>query len=284
MTENYKYVKELLQLATGTQGTLLIPRKIYQVLVQEVDRALIPPELAAISIGPDGIPGSSVSINLQTLSSANARLVAEAAEFHLDVPGYETVTITPLKYGLAVQITREMMEDSQFPLLQDAVKYAGKKIAENENSLIVTVLNGAANTVTGGANVSIANITRAMQFLEDSDFHPTDYLVGMEVANDLRNIDTFTEWQLRGNTEMLDKGMVGVVYGMKVWKVSANAGMTTTDSYVLDRDQAYARAEKRPLSVENFALPLHDMEGAVISQRIAFALLRSAAVARITST
>ena len=284
MTENYKFVKELLFTGTGAQGTLLIPRKIYTTLIDEVQRALIPTELAAISLGPDAVPGSSVDINLVAVSSANARIVAEGAEFHLDNPGYSTVNIRPLKYGLAVKITRELMEDSQFPLLQQAIQYAGRKVAENENSLLVTALDSGANTVSGGATITIANITRAIQYLEDSDFQATDYLVGIEVANDLRNIDTFVEYDKRGNTEVLDRGFMGTVYGMKVHRVSTNAGMTTTTSYVVDKAQAYARVEKRPLTVENFTLPLSDMEGAVISQRIAFALLRTSAVAIITTT
>ena len=284
MTENYKFIKELLFTGTGTQGTLLIPRKIYAVLIAEVEKALIPSELAALSIGPDGIPGSSIDINLVVVNSANVRLVSEGAEFHLDNPGYSTVNIRPLKYGLAVKIVRELMEDSQFPLLQQSIQYAGKKIAENENSLLVTALDSGANTVSGGATIAIANITRAIQYLEDSDFQATDYLVGIEVANDLRNIDTFVEYDKRGNSEVLDRGFMGTVYGMRVHRVSTNAGMTTTTSYVVDRGQAYARVEKRPMTVENFTLPLSDMEGAVVSQRIAFALLRTSAVAIITTT
>lgn len=285
MTEQFKYVKELLNTATGSQGTLLIPRKIYSVLVPEVQKALIgTTELAAYNLGPGDIPGSSVDINLQTVDSANARLVAEGTEYHLDTPGYQTVNIKPLKYGLAVKITGEIKEDSQFTLLQNSIAYAGKKMAENENSLLITTLDGAANTVSGGAQVTIANLTRAMQYLNDADFDGTDLLVGMEVLNDLQNIDTFAEANKFGTREMLERGMVGTVYGLNVRKVSTNAGMTTTSAYVLDRSQAYARVEKRPVTVENFTLPISDMEGAVVSQRIAFALLRSSAVAKITSS
>src|SRR3990167_413735 len=130
MTEQFKYIKELLSTASGTQGTLLIPRKILGRLIQEVEKRLIPVELAAINAGPSDVPGASLDINLFDVNSANARLVSEGAEFHLDTPSFSNVNVKPLKYGLAIKITGEMKEDSQFNLEQESIRYAGRKIAE----------------------------------------------------------------------------------------------------------------------------------------------------------
>ncbi len=282
MTE-YQYVNEFLQTSTGTEGSLLIPKKIMDTLLEEVEKALIPRSEAAIYNGPAAIPGSSIDVNLETPDSMDVRLVAEGAEFVVDAPAYTSTNLKPVKYGVSLRITREMLEDAKWNLLQRNVKLAGKKLAENENSLIVAVLDTAAQTVSGGAAVTIGNITRAMQHLEDSDYEPTSYFVGMEVANDLRNIDTFAEADKSGSREMLQRGFLGIVYGMKVFKVSTNAGMTTTTSYVSDRSEAYMIAEKRTLTVENFDLPLLDSQGAVVSQRIVAKALRSAAMCKITS-
>ena len=46
--------------------------------------------------------------------------------------------------------------------------------------------------------------------------------VGMEVLNDLRNIDTFVEANKIGNTEMLKRGFLGTIYGLNVIKFSTN--------------------------------------------------------------
>ena len=86
-----------------------------------------------------------------------------------------------------IRITRELLEDAKWNLLQHNIMTAGKRIAENENSLVITALDNAANTVSGGASITIANVTRAMQHLEDADFTATTLFVGMEVLNDLRN-------------------------------------------------------------------------------------------------
>lgn len=280
----YTFLRELLDTGKGTEGTLLIPRRIYPTLIEESEKALIPRELAALYLGPSAVPGSSIDINRVVENKLDVRLVGEGAEFPLDQTEYNNLNVRPLKYGVAIRITREMMEDSQFDLLQHNLMIAGRRFAENENSLVVTALETAANTVSGGAAITIANITRAMQFLDDADKTPTDFITGMEVLNDLRNIDTFVEFQKVGNTEMLQRGFLGTIYGMNVVKVSTNAGMTATTSYVLDRAYAYVIVEKRPITVEQFELPTFDMHGAVLSQRIAVSALRTNAIARITTS
>ena len=279
------YIKQFLSTGAGTEGSLLLPKTILNTLIEEVDKALIPRSEAAMVFGPSQIPGSSLDLNLVSVDIMDVREVAEASEIPLDNGEYSSINLKPVKYGVTVRITRELMEDSQFELLERNVRLAGKRLAENENSLVISdALDNADNTVSGGAAVTIANITRAMQHLEDADYNATSFLVGIEVLNDLRNIDTFVEADKLGSREMLEQGFVGRLYGMNVMKVSTNAGMTTTSAYIFDRDHAYVIAEKRPVTVENFDLPSFDMSAAAVTQRIKVRDLRSAAIAKITSS
>jgi len=286
MTEQ-KYVKELLSTGLGTQGQLLIPRKIHDTLIAEVDKALLPRSEAMIYVGPAMIPGSSYDLDLESENKMTVRLVAEGAEIVLDQDEYTNTNILPLKYGVAIRITNEMKEDSKFPLLERNIRKAGKKFAENETNLILTQLQGCTNNVSGGAAATIANITRLMQYLEDADYEPTSLFVGNEVLNDLRNIDTFVEANKAGDTQYLSTGWKGVIYGMNVFRFSTNAAPSSTYSkyaYVIDRDNAYCIVEKRPITVENFKLPTFDMEGAAVTQRIAIARVRDSAIARLSTS
>lgn len=283
MTE-HNYVKELLSTASGTEGSLLIVKKIHDQLITEVDKNLIPRSEAAIFFGPGDIPGSSVDVDLVNENTMDVRLVAEGAEVPIDQVTYTSTNLKPYKYGVGIRITRELMEDAKWNLLQHNIMTAGKRLAENENSLVITALDTAANTVSGGAAITIANITRAIQYLEDADYTPSTFLVGNEVLNDLRNIDTFVEANKVGNTEMLTRGFLGNIYGMNVFRVSTNAGMTTTTAYVIDNKYAYMIAEKRPLTVENFMLPALDLQAATVTQRIAVKALRTSAIAKITTS
>ncbi len=281
---DFKYVNEFLQTADGTEGSLLIPKKIYDTLIDEVVKMLLPRSEAAFYLGPTQIPGSSIDIDLVTPDSLAVRELGEGGEVPMDISAYTSTNVKPVKYGVALRITKEMMEDSKWNLMSHNVKLAGKRLGENENSLVITELDTGANTVQGGAAVTIANITRAMQHVEDADYDPSTFAVGMEVANDVRNIDTFAEANKFGSNEMLSKGFIGVIYGMKVYKISSNAGMTTTSAYVWDNSQAYCIAEKRPVSLENFKLPLFDSDGACITQRIRVKALRTSAIAKILSS
>ena len=89
-----------------------------------------------------------------------------------------------------------------------------------------------------------------------------------------------------GNTEMMQRGFIGTIFGLNVARFSTNAGASAvaTSSYVFDRTHAYAIAIARDMTIENFTLPTFDMEGAVITKRIDVQAIRTAAISKITTT
>ena len=282
-----KYVKELLNTDLATEGQLLIVRKIHDILVQEVNKMLIPRTEAALVIGPSGIPGSSVDVDREGVNSMNIRAIPEGADIALDQQTYDSVNIKPIKYGVGIRITKEMLEDGKWNLLQRNIATAGKRFAENETSLILTELDSAGADNSGGAAFTIADLTQGMLDLEDNDYKGTTLLAGNEVVHDLRNIDTFVEADKLGNREMLETGFVGRIYGLNVLRFSTNAAPTTTYSkyaYVFDKNEAYYIVEKRPITIEQFDLHSNDMRAAVVTQRIAVKLIRANAVSRTTTT
>ena len=113
----YQHVNEFLQTSTGTEGSLLIPKKIMDTLIAEVEKSLIPRSEAAIYNGPAQIPGSSIDVDLETPDSMDVRLIGEGAEFVVDAPAYTSTNLKPVKYGVALRITREMLEDAKWNLL-----------------------------------------------------------------------------------------------------------------------------------------------------------------------
>jgi len=285
----FKHITEYISTDTGTEGTLLIPKLIMPNLIDEVDKNLLPRELAAIVYTPQMLAnkGSQFTINLIDDGIA-VRQVGEGAEIPMDALDYSTVTLKPVKYGVAVRITREMMEDSQFELLQKHIKYVGKRIGEKETSLVIDELNTCSNTVSGGAAITIANIAEAMNNVEGYDYTPTDFIIGDEILMDLRNIDTFVEADKSGNTDMLKRGFLGNIFGMNVVRFSRNAtsAPATKKKYcwVIDRGQAYVMAIKRDITMENFDLPLFDMQGAAITWRFDVELLRDYSICKITTS
>lgn len=285
----FKKIQEYLSTDIGTAGTLLIPKVILPTLQDEVQKTLLDRSLARWVLGPSQLAnvGGTFEVNQVTRNTGKIRVVGEGAEIPLDSQDYSTVTFTFKKYGVAVRITREMMEDAQFELFRSNIQALGRRFAENETKLVLSALDGANTTVTGGAAITIANITTAIFNLEDADFNPTDIIVGNEVLQDLRNIDTFAEADKRGGQAAAQTGEVGRIYGLTVHRFSSNAAPATTHArraYVIDRAEAYGIAIKRDVTVEGFMLPSYDMEGAAITQRLDVQLLRSEAVGLITTT
>src|SRR3990167_2693824 len=96
-----KFVKELLNTGLGTEGQLLIPRKIHDALIEEVDKVLIPRSEAALYFGPANIPGSSADVDLITQNKMDVRVEAEGAEIPLAQKEYTSTTLKhPFGLGL----------------------------------------------------------------------------------------------------------------------------------------------------------------------------------------
>jgi hypothetical protein len=214
--------------------------------------------------------------------------VAEGASIPLDVAAYDSFNMKPDKYAVRIAVTKEMMEDGKWNLIEHNLMVAGIEVAENEDLLIIRdALDQAANTQAGGASGTISDITRGMQYLEDSDYTPSTMFVGPEFANDLRNIDTFVEANKLGTREMFETGFVGRIFGMDVLRFSTNVAPSTTYSkyaYIIDKNHAFVIAEKRPVTVENYDDKVHDLSGAVVTQRIKVRQLRAAAICKITTS
>jgi len=285
----YQYIQELLNTGKGTEGSLLIPKKIYETLIEETEKALLPRELCALYFGPAQIPGSSIDVNLQTPNTGTVRLVGEGAEIPMTETDFTSQNLKPVKYGAAIRITKELMEDSMFNLLDHNLKIVGRRFAENETKLIIQdALDDSPSDVTGGAAATLANITAAILILENNDYNATDIIVGNEFYQDLRNMDVFVEVQKAGNSSVMDTGTLkGSIYGMKVHRFSTNAAPSSTYAkyaYVIDRNFAYMMAEKRGITIENFDLPLYDMSAVAITQRIVVQSLRTQAICLITTS
>lgn len=286
MTE-LKHIKELLSTDIAVEGSLLIVKKIHDKLVEEVAKTLIPRSEAALVIGPSGIPGSSIDIDLENVNTLDIRETAEGGDIIIDNQTYTSINIKPLKYAVGIRITKEMLEDAKWNLLERNIRTAGKRFAENETNLVLLQLDTAGNDNSGGATITIGDITQGMLDLDDNDFEPTTMLIGNEALFDLRNIDTFVEANKLGTREMLETGFVGNIYGMNVMRFSTNAAPSATYSkymYIFDKNEAYYIVEKRPISVEQFDLPSNDMSAAAITQRIAAKAIRTNAISRTTTS
>ena len=277
--------------ASANSGTTsyLIPRTLLTEVMDAVRKQLVLRGLAARVFGPGAIPGRTLVLPMQSEIDANTAMavdrVGEGGEIPLTQTQFESLTLTPVKYGARVGLAKEMEEDGIIDLLSYHAELAGYEFADNEESLIVSQLDAAATAssqlvVNSNATLPISDITRAMQYLEANNYKPTHMICGVEIVNDLRNIDTFVE---ADKSRVMDptKRLIGTIFGMQV-VVSNN--VSSVLCYVIDAAHAFVIAEKRSLTIENYADPARDSAFMAITQRITVSYLRSKAVAEITTT
>jgi len=274
--------------ANSGTTSYLIPRTLLTEVISAVRKNLVLRGLAARTFGPGAIPGRTLVIPMQSEFDGNSDMavdrVAEGGEVLLTQSQFENLTLTPVKYGARVGVSKEMQEDGILDLISYHAELAGYEFADNEESLIVSQLDAgttaSSHTVANSnATLPISDITAAMQQLESANYNPTHMIVGVEIANDLRNIDLFVEQQM-GGTGPAGK-LIGTIFGMKVI-VSNNVSAKL--AYVIDAAHAFVIAEKRPLTVEKYADYARDSEFVVITQRIAASYLRAESMSEITTT
>ena len=285
--------RRLSEIMTRDTETELIPSTLYSNLIDAVSKNVIGTQLLALRLGPSAIKGSSIDVVTTNRDSSAVHTVSEGQEVPIDLAEFSTFNMKPVKYGVRPVVTKEMQEDGQWDMIQANIKEVGRRMAEKLDSLILTEINTAAaltsddngvtrsaKSTTGGTAITIANITTAMAGLETDNYKPSDLICSVNVANDIRNINTFVEADKSGVMNPT-KSLIGTIFGMKVW-VSNN--ITASYAYVIDRDHALVLAEKRPITIERYDDVTRDLSGVVVTARWKARYLRPDASYRIITT
>ena len=276
--------------ANSATTSYLIPKTLYPNVINAVRKKLVLRGLAAKIFGPKSIPGRTLVLPLQSEIDSNTAMavdkVGEGGEIPLTQTQWEDLTLTPVKYGARVGVTKEMMEDGIIDLLSYHAELAGYEFADNEEALIVSQLDSASsaasnNVANANATLPVTDITEAMQYLEEKNYTPTHMVVGAEIANDMRNIDTFNEADKTGKSSAVSHRLIGTIFGMQVI-VSNNVSAKL--AYVIDKAHAFVIAEKRPLTVERYKDYARDTGFVTVTQRVAVSYLRAEATSEITTT
>jgi len=282
--------KRLMELMQTTSEPEMIESEIYGTVIEAVKKNLVGTNLLALRIGASAIPGGSIDIVTQDKDSMIAHKIAEGAEIPINNEAVSYFTLTPEKYGLRPLVTKEMIEDNKWDIIQRQLQEAGYTMQKQLDSLIMAQIkagadaNSTAHAVNGGSALTFSNIPEAILKLEEDDHKATDMVIHPEVANDIRNIAEFVHADKSGVTNV-SQSLIGTLFDMKVW-VSTNG---TSDSsykyaYVVDRNHALCLAEKRPITVERYNDVTRDLSGIAITARWAARYLRPEACAYIYTT
>lgn len=278
-------MSRLREALTSTGESELVPDTLYGRLIDSVRANLVGTNVVALRFGPSDIKGASIDVPLNTADNIEVMEIAEGAEFPKQKAAAESFNLKPVKYAMDIGITKEMIEDSLFGMVEWNIDQAGYAMAKKLDSLIWAQVeagdSAASNTVSASTRVTVADISEAVKNLRAEDYNPDYLIVSPAVEDDLHIIDTFHEVDKLGSREVFETGHIGKIMGMTVL---VSSQVTANYAYVVDSKHALVLAEKRPVTIEQYKQENADLVGIAVSARWKVRYLRAAANCVITSS
>lgn len=221
-------------------------------------------------------------IKIPRAKLSKAYEVAEGAEIPIASEQYDNITLTPKKYGVRPLISREMVEDAEWDVIEYQLAEAGRAIADIETEKIITqMISDAGNSVSAGTSGTLA-YTDVVNILKEclTDGYTPDALAvhPSELADLLKDtaIQKAMEW---GGQAVAPTGQIAILLGMQVY-VSTKVPSGT--ALVVDSKHAGVLFIRRDITTEEYEDPVKDLAGVAVTSRWAYATLRPDAIGKIT--
>lgn len=214
--------------------------------------------------------GTDYKVTIDEAPSAAAALT-ETVDVPISAFSTRNVTFDPSEYGAGYQLTRNEAVRAFFNVADRMTKKLGYAMAQKKDSLAYTaVQSGAGNSVIVGTSthastlgasdtLSYAAITEAIKLIEEDLYMPMDMFISYQQKQDLLNLQTVNEADKFGTRDAVAKGLVGELFGLKIWvshsvTKQTTAGSDFEDAIVLgvtgSGERAFGYAIKRDPMIE----------------------------------
>ena len=217
-----------------------------------------------------------------------AEYVAEGAEIPIDVDTYSSTSITVKKAASRPMITKEMIEDGKYGMIELELKKAGARLENKLNQeCIGTLLDGANGTTPadvdpGGTHIALDDISIAYGDMSDVGWRPSKLVLHPQAAGYMQsdtNCDVIYDngnlWNL--NTYILD----AVVDATKTNHWLDTDAATNYTGLLLDSTNYAIIDMKSDISIKEFNDPINDLVGITASMRFGCGVLNDNACVRI---
>lgn len=280
---------------TGIAGAYyLIPTKIYTTMF---DSAVEEDRVAWLSIngniiGPEEIGGTTQLVDIAKDDSYRVHPFASGGQMSTET--IETVQATldfSTTYGINFRITNDLIEDSQFNLIDMHLRNAGREMGEYANTLALTVLKTATDgdgTVNGGASgnanetkfdgATTTDVVDLDHLIRNDGYVPNKMVLTHEawyhsiITTAFISASTYSEpWAYNAIVDGAAKKMLGCEcwYSTSTALYTEESDGTWDDCVTIMFDDRFAllTGRKRWLRIENYSEPIRDLVGAAITMR-----------------
>ena len=275
---------------TGIAGAAyLIPDKIYDIMFTAAYQRDLAPQASNVVT----CPGSSLKVDVEVDGQFVAHYFGGGGSQPQETIQTTQVSIAPKLFGINACISNELIEDSQFDVIELHLRRAAEQMGEFSTHQFLAALIGATdgdgtqNTISTGAGTTTDLgdlLDAAMENLADG-FHSDVAIIGPGPLSDILQDDSAAKYSDSFHSKYATTGpplfagepnaFMGTFVGMKVYVDAAKR--TTGDgalylsskwhSLVLNKANAMLTVRKRWLKLEDYSDPVRDLVGASITAR-----------------
>lgn len=277
---------------TGIAGAAyLIPTKIYQIMF---DSAVEEDLTSWLSIGGTIIPaeqigGTTMKVDIAVDGSYMPKRYSSGGKMPTETIATEQATLdfsTP--WGINLRIANDLIEDSQFDVIEMHVRNAGREMGEFATNEALTVLKTATDgdgTVNGGLSgnadetmftgAGTTDLVDLHHAILDDGYIPNKMVLVPEawyhsiVTTAFIAASTYSEpWAYNAIVDGLPQKILGCdIRWTTVNTMTNSKAMTNVVSIMFDDRFALLSGRKRWLRIENYSEPISDLVGATVTAR-----------------
>jgi len=223
--------------------------------------------------------------------------VAEGAEIPVGQEDYSKIDVEVKKYATRPLITKEMVDDCLFNIIEHEIRKAGFRLENTLNRVVLTTLlkelDGISDIDPAGTHLAVTDIAKAVGAVKAKNWMP-DTLITHPMAEAQLLQDSNLVYVCYAGTEApLREGAIPRLLGLKPWTLSVtaepNSGVywdgTDADNHyyalVLDSQNTAVIVMRDDITIEQYEDPIHDLVGITAKMRFGVGVLRDDAGVRI---
>lgn len=217
------------QLASDT-GTSDVSGVINEVISKRVELAARPKRVFRdlITVNTDLLNKSGDVVHIPLRETLTASAIAEHGTVSPSTFTYGTcLTLTPSEFATGVAISQQSIERGVVNILEGVAQEIGEGLAQCEDIEVRTALNTGTIAIYGGDATGTADIevgdrltpelfSRAILRVRESDYEPTDCVIGPSQQYSLSTYPQFSNAAMWGGTDVLKTGYVPQYMGVKI--------------------------------------------------------------------
>ena len=221
-----------------------------------------------------------------------AEEVPEGAEIPIKTDSYSKADFEIKKVGTRPLITRELIDDGLFDVVELELKKAGQRVENKLNRDAIAELIANASGSQGYYNASavgVSDIAKAIGTMKSANRTPDTLVITPDFEAMLLRDSNLVYVNRAGSPETLRRGMIGQIFGLNVYTLgvtTANGSWTGANqsgigAVLLDSTCAGAIAMKRDVTVERYEDPIRDLEGISVTMRYGVKTLDGAGIVNL---